>query len=88
MTLIVGNETDFNSRRRSTTFRNRLIQNVSIPIIDDDIVEAVENFSLSLRIQRQFVNIGVTQGNPATAIGFIIDDDGMHHVCMYTQCCV
>ena len=59
-----------------------MIQNVSIPITDDDIVEAIENFSLSIQIQPQFSSIGVTQGTPAVAIGFITDDDGMQ----CTQC--
>jgi len=58
-----------------------VIRNVSIPIINDKLVEPLEKFSLSIQIQPEFSNLGVVQGTPATAIGFIIDDDGMY---MYT----
>ena len=54
-----------------------MIQNVSIPIINDNIVEMMENFSLSFQILQRFSSIGVRQGTPATATGFIIDDDGI-----------
>ena len=85
MCFTVGNQIDFNSIRRSVVFRDGVvIRNVSIPITDDDIVEAIENFSLSIQIQRQFSNIGVIQGTPAMAIGLITDDDGMCCVSMYT----
>ena len=85
MCFTVGNQIDFNSMRRSVVFRDgAVIRNVSIPITDDDIVETIENFNLSIQIQRQFSNIGVTQGTPAMAIGLITDDDGMYYVSMYT----
>lgn len=75
--IIVGNGIDFISTRRVAVFRNRIVvRNVSIPIINDDIVEPRELFMLSIQIQRQFVSLGVTRGIPATANGFIIDDDG------------
>ena len=63
------------------------MQNVSIPIINDDIVEPIENFNLSIEIQPQFLNIGVMQGTPAVAIGFITDDDGTctSYVPIYVQ---
>ena len=66
-----------------------MIQNVSIPIINDDVVEAIENFSLSIQIIPRFSAIGVIQGTPATAIGFIIDDDGMCYTYIHVHtCCI
>ena len=49
---------------------------VLIPIIDNNIVEDVENFSLSIQIPPEFVDIGVRLGTLSMATGFIIDDDG------------
>ena len=60
------------------------MQNVSIPIINDDIVEEMENFSLSIQVLERFSAIGVRQGIPAIAIGFIIDDDGITNTYVYT----
>ena len=77
MYYIVGNGIDFNSNTINVNFQRRAVmRNVSIPIVNDDTVEATENFSLSFRILTQFSNIGVRQGIPATATVFIIDDDG------------
>lgn len=63
-----------------------MVKNTSIRIFDDDIVETRENFTLSIRIQQQYANLGVRQGTPAVATGFIIDDDGMHYIYMYIWC--
>ena len=80
---IVGNGIDFNSNTINVDFQRRTVmQNVSIPIVNDDTVEIIENFSLSFRILNRFLNVGVRQGIPATATVFIIDDDGMWHIHM------
>lgn len=60
-----------------------MARNVGITIINDDIVEPLESFRLSLRIPPRFANMGIRHGTPATAIGFIIDDDGMYYAFMY-----
>ena len=60
------------------------MQNISIPIFNDDIVETIENFTLSIQFLQRFSAIGVRQGTPATAIGFIIDDDGEY--VLYIHC--
>ena len=49
---------------------------VSIPIIDNNAVENIENFSLSIQISPALANIGVMLGTPSMATGFIVDDDG------------
>ena len=46
-----------------------------IPITDDPIAEPTENFTLSISIPLQL--LGVIPGDPSTATGFIMDDDGM-----------
>jgi len=53
-------------------------QNVKIPIINDNLIEPLENFMLSLQVQPQFLAKGVVAGARARAIGVIIDDDGMY----------
>ena len=87
MCFVVGNEIDFRSNRLTVAFqRGVVMQNVSIPIINDDIVEEMENFSLSIQVLQRFLAIGIRQGTPATAIGFIIDDDGI--TCIYIHACI
>ena len=55
-----------------------------IPITDDPIAEPTENFTLSISIPLQL--IGVIPGDPSTATGFIMDDDGM--VCFCDNICL
>ena len=47
-----------------------------IPIVDNNAVESVENFSLSIEIPPEFEDIGVMLGALSMATGFIINDDG------------
>jgi len=72
---------DFNSSQRNVVFSRRTRREfINIPIINDNITEPLENFSLSIEIPPQFSNIGVVLGDPAVATGFIIDDDGMDNI--------
>jgi len=75
--LFIGNGIDFDS---STISVDILPGNdssfVLIPIIDNNAVESLENFSLSIQIPPTFVNIGVMVGTLQMATGFIVDDDG------------
>ena len=79
MHFILGNETDFDSRTRSVVFQSGVVeQNVMIPIINDDLIEPLEKFMLSIKIPQHFSRIGVVAGVRARAMGVIIDDDGMY----------
>ena len=66
---------------RSVTFLPGAITSFSdIPITDDPIAEPTENFTLSISIPLQL--LGVISGDPSTATGFIMDDDGMVIICL------
>ena len=58
-----------------------------IPIIDNNAVESVENFSLSIEIPPEFVHIGVQLGDVIMATGFIVDDDGKPFESCMLCCC-
>ena len=61
---------------RSVTFLPGAITSFTdIPITDDPIAEPTENFTLSISIPLQLLS--VIPGDPSTATGFIMDDDGM-----------
>ena len=47
-----------------------------IPIIDNNAVEILENFSLYIQIPPEFAEIGVQLGALSMATGFIVNDDG------------
>ena len=85
--VFTGSGTDFNSSTVEVEFRRRTMgRNVIIPIIDDDIHEPLENFSLAIELDPQLSNMGVIIGEPAVATGFIIDDDeGMNSMCYVSQ---
>lgn len=73
----IGNRVDVNSNSRDISFgRGRRTRNINIPITDDNIVEPVENFRLSIRIPQRFNRL-INFGLFPTATGNIIDDDGM-----------
>ena len=74
--LYTGN-TDFNSSTISVDIPpGNDIAVALIPIIDNNVVENLENFSLSIQIPPAFSAIGVQQGALNMATGFIVDDDG------------
>ena len=54
--------------------RGAITSFIDIPITDDPIAEQTENFTLSILIPPEL--LGVIPGDPSTATGFIIDDDG------------
>jgi len=84
---MLGNETDFDSKSRFVIFHRGVVEkNVEIPIINDDLIEPLENFMLSLRIQPKFLAKGVVAGVHARAIGVIIDDDGTYKYHTYIWC--
>ena len=69
---------DFDSSRRTVVFNRRsTTEFFNVPIINDEISESLENFSLAIQIPPQFSDIGVVLGDPAVATGIIIDNDGM-----------
>jgi len=71
-----GNGIDVDSTVRSVIFpRGAITSSIEIPITDDPIAEPTENFTLSILIPLQLS--GVITGDPSTATGFIIDNDGM-----------
>ena len=75
MFCYTGNGIDLDSNIRNFTFLPGAITSfIDIPITDDPIAEQTENFTLSILIPPQF--LGVILGDPSTATGFIIDDDG------------
>ena len=80
---------DFDSSRRNVVFNRRsTTEFFNVPIINDDISEPLENFSIAIEIPPQFSDIGVLLGDPAVATGFIIDNDGMsniNHICICIQ---
>ena len=75
--LFTGNGIDFDSTIRNVTFSpGDDISFAFIPIIDNNVVESVENFSLSIQIPPEFADIGVMLGALSMATGFIVDGDG------------
>ena len=77
MNVLIGNGIDFDSAIRNVTFMAGNDSSfVSIPIIDSNAVENIENFSLSIQISPALADIGVMLGTPSMATGFIVDDDG------------
>jgi len=87
--IVLGNMVDFGSADRSVTFSRRTRREfINIPIINDNITEPLENFSLAIEIPPQFSNIGVILGDPAVATGFIIDDDGMDIIIRKNTICI
>ena len=77
MNVLTGNGIDFDSTIRNVTFMAGNDSSfVSIPIIDNNAVENIENFSLSIQISPALADIGVMLGTPSMATGFIVDDDG------------
>jgi len=75
MFCYIGNGIDLDSNVKNFTFLPGAITSFTdIPITDDPIVEKTENFTLSISIPPQL--LGVIPGDPSTATGFIIDDDG------------
>ena len=77
MSVLTGNGVDFDSTIRNVTFMAGTDSSfVFIPIIDNNVVENIENFSLSIQIPPAFADIGVMLGAASMATGFIVDDDG------------
>ena len=77
MYITLGNGIDFDS----TTINANVSPGnngtfIFIPIIDNNVVEDVENFSLSIQIPSEFLDIGVRVGAISMATGFITNDDG------------
>ena len=75
--ICTGNGIDFDSTINNVTIlpgNNGTF--IFIPIIDNNVVEDVENFSLSIQIPSEFLDIGVRVGAISMATGFIINDDG------------
>ena len=85
--MFVGNGTDFDSSTREITLPRRTVRrNVFIPIIDDNISEPVENFSLRLELDPLLSSMGVIVGEPAMTTVFIVDnDEGMYSLCCVCQ---
>ena len=53
-----------------------LTANVNIPIVDDQILERPEMFSLHVSVPPGFADIGVLLGDQVTANVTILDNDG------------
>ena len=54
---------------------------VNIPIVDDQILEHPEMFSLQISIPQESADIGILLGDQDTANVTIIDNDGKNQVC-------
>ena len=78
---------DYDSNVRNVTFLPGAITSFTdIPITDDPIAEPTENFTLSISIPLQL--LGVIPGDPSTATGFIMDDDGIVCCVAFTYICL
>jgi len=67
---------DFDSNIYNVTFLPGAITSlIDISVTDDPLAELTENFTISISIPPQL--LGIIPGDPSTATGFIIDDDGM-----------
>ena len=63
----------------SLIFSSTIPQSVDIPIIDDDVVEVDESFTISLFIDPLSAALATT-GSPSSAIATIVDNDGKFNV--------
>ena len=60
---------------------NQTSTEVGIPIQDDNDLELLEMFSVTLVIRRRMRSIGVVEGAVSTSIVSIIDDDSKFTIC-------
>ena len=76
---VIGGGVDIDTSRRDIVFgRRRQRRIIDIPINDDDIFEPLESVTLSIRIPRNLMNMGISLGLISEAIGNIIDDEGIY----------
>lgn len=76
---VIGGGVDIDTSRRDIVFgRRRQRRNINIPINDDDIFEPLESVTLSIRIPRRLMGMGISLGLISEAIGNIIDDEGIY----------
>ena len=70
-------DSDVVLENKTLTFGAMDVQaNVSLSIVNDDILELEEQFSLALIISNQSKMIGVEEGTLISATGKILNDDG------------
>ena len=81
--LCAGNGVDFDSSIKSVNISpGNDTAFLLIPITDNRVVERLENFSLSIQIPPEYIDIGVRLGRLNITTGFIIDDDGKLFLCV------
>ena len=72
---------DYVGRSFSVTFPAGVnVMSFNLPIIDDNIPELAESFTLTLEIPPASAAMGVIKGSPDTATVNIMDDEGYLHL--------